>query len=344
MTPYQLGQFLRTQVLLQQQRAGRAHGPRLVALLRDLCVNDHQDFYAPLCFLVTSPAFASALDRDGLLAGAALLDAWNRELAQIYASGLCLRLQPVLAGLLNLSPTVSPPVSPTAATPVRPAVRRRDPPGMVPPAAAARAGSTGRSSGARTVALTLLAFVGGVLLSAALTLTLGRGSNRRPSPDSPASLPQRRDPEAGLQRAAGDARPQVELPAAPAAPSRQGAADAPATTAAALAEDPAAPQRAISSVQQLYEALAARDYERARAYFSAAAADQFDPGYVEQYQQIAIQELRVTGQSGSTIQLEGVVSLVQSDGSRQLETRSFSVDVATEPPQVTASAFERVLR
>lgn len=343
MTPYQLGQSLRTQVLLQQQRAGRVQAARLVSLLRDLCVNDHHDFYAPLCFLVTSPAFASALDRDGLLAGAALLDAWNRELAQIYASGLCLRLQPVLAGLLNLSPTASP----TAATPARPTLFRRDPPdppGMGSPAAAARGGSTGRSSGARTVALTLLAFVGGVLLSAALTLTLGRGSNRGPSPDSPASLPQRRDPEAGLRRTASAAAPQVASQTAPAAPSRQGPAAAPATTAAAETEEPAAPQRALSSVQQLYEALAARDYERARLYFSAAAADQFDPGYLEQYQQIAIQDLRVTGQSGSTLQLEGVVSLVQSDGSRQLETRSFSVDVATEPPQVTASAFERVLR
>ena len=111
------------------------------------------------------------------------------------------------------------------------------------------------------------------------------------------------------------------------------------------AEDPtAAQQRAISSVQQLYDALASRDYERARGFFSSQAADQFDPSYLEQYEQVSIQDLRVTGQSGTTIELEGVVNLVQPDGSRHLESRSFSVDAAAEPALVTASAFGRVLR
>jgi serine/threonine-protein kinase len=104
-----------------------------------------------------------------------------------------------------------------------------------------------------------------------------------------------------------------------------------------------AQQRAIRSVQQLYDAIAIRDYERARGFFRSEAADQFDPSYLEQYEQVAIQDLRVTGQSGTTIQLEGVVSWVRPDGSRYLESRSFSVDAASEPAQVTASAFQRVL-
>ena len=137
--------------------------------------------------------------------------------------------------------------------------------------------------------------------------------------------------------------PAAELAAPPASANRQEPELATATTPSG--EDPAVlQQRAISSVQQLYDALAARDYERARGYVSPQAADQFDPNYLEQYQQVAIQDLRVTGQTGTSIQLEGVVSLQQPDGSRHLETRSFSVEAASEPARVTASAFGRALR
>ncbi len=364
MTPHQLGQSLRDQVLRQRQRTGRAQGPRLVAVIRDLCAEDHQDFCAPLCFLVTSPAFAAAVERDPAFAGPALLNAWNQELRQIYASGLCLRLQPVLAGLLSLpppgagasvSPQLSRPPSPVAApappppsagpSPEAPPSRPQDP-RPIPVATAERSGpAPGRFADAKTVLLSVLAFLGGVLLPLALALGLGIGIGRKPSPTPTTAamdrgLPVPR-PQPSPSQAPAIANP-AQIPAPTTASASPEPADTPGTTA--LAEDTAvAQQRAISRVQELYAALAAKDYDRARGYVSAEAADQFQPGSLEGYEQVAIQDLRVSSQSGSTVDLEGVVSLVQADGSRHQETRSFRVDVAADPAIITASAFGRVL-
>lgn len=366
MTPHQLGQSLRDQVLRQRQRTGRTQGPRLVAVIRDLCAEDHHDFCAPLCFLVTSPAFVAAVERDPAFAGPALLNAWNQELSQIYASGLCLRLQPVLAGLLSLptsgaaasvSPQPSRPFSSVAApAPPTPAAvpsqaslpsPQRDP-RVVPGTTVQRSGPTSsRFAGAKTVLLTVLAFLGGILLPLALAVGLGIGIGRRPSPTpTPTAgaldrgLPLPRPEPTPSQAPAHANSDQIPAPTTASASPEPGVA--PGTTA--LAEDTAAAQqRAISRVQELYAALSAKDYDRARVFVSAEAADQFQPGSLEAYEQVAIQDLRVSSQSGSTVELEGVVSLVQADGSRHLETRSFRVDVAADPAIITASAFGRVL-
>jgi hypothetical protein len=356
MTPYQLGQALRDQVLLQQQRTGRVQGPRLEAVIRDLCAEEHQDFRAPLCCLVTSPAFASAVARDPGLASPGLLHACNEELRQIYASGLCLRLQPVLAGLLNLQPSADAPPTPPRRSDEQPQA-----PGPSPgwehfpapdPAIAATAGprgrATGRLTGVNTLLVTLLAFLGGVLLPLALAIALGIGIGRRPSPTpTPAGAAVDRGlPEPGSRPAPSPGPAAATTPQSPAPPPATAASEQPTVSAGAItaAEDPAAAQqRAITSVQELYAALAAKDYDRARSYFSAGAADQFAPGSLEADEQIAIQDLRVTGQSGTTLELEGVVSRVRSDGSRHMETRSFSVDVSSDPALITASAFGQVL-
>jgi hypothetical protein len=364
MTPHQLGLSLRDEVLRQRQRTGRAQGPRLVAVIRDLCAEDHQDFCAPLCFLVTSSVFASAVERDPTFAGPALLHAWNQELRQIYASGLCQRLQPVLAGLLSLPPpgaaasaspqppgassSVAAPASPlpSAGPTEAPLPSRPQDPRLIPVATAERsAPAPGRFAGAKTILLIGLAFLGGVLLPLALALGLGIGIGRKPSP-SPTT--------AAMDRGLPVPRPQPPPSQAPAianppqipAPTTASASPEPAVTPATIAsaeDTAAAQQRAIRRVEQLYEALVAKDYDRARGFVSAEAADQFQPGSLEAYEQVSIQDLRVTSQSGSTVELEGVVSLVQPDGSRHLETRSFSVDVASDPAIISASAFGRVL-
>lgn len=366
MTPHQLGQSLRDQVLLQRQRTGRVQGPRLVAVIRDLCAEDHQDFCAPLCFLVTSTAFASAVERDPAFSGQALFNAWNQELRQIYASGLCLRLQPVLAGLLSLPPSGAaasaspqPPRPPsTVAAPVPPppsagpsqAPRPSPPqdPRLLPVATVERSDpAPGRFAGAKTVLLTVFAFLGGVLLPLALALGLGIGIGRKPSPSPTTAaldpgLPVPRPRPTPSQVPAIANPPQIPDPttasASPELAVTQGTS--PTTAAEDIA---AAQQRAMTSVQQLYAALAAKDYDRVRGFVSAEAADQFQPGSLEAYEQVSIQDLRVSSQSGSTVELEGVVSLLQADGSRHLETRTFRVDVAADPAIITASAFGRVL-
>jgi len=102
--------------------------------------------------------------------------------------------------------------------------------------------------------------------------------------------------------------------------------------------------RAVSGIQALYGALSAKDFAQARSLFGPAAADQFDPGFFQQFERVTVQDLRTTSEVGSTVNLEGLVSFVWPDGSVQTETRSFSVETSSDPPLITASEFGRVVR
>jgi hypothetical protein len=100
----------------------------------------------------------------------------------------------------------------------------------------------------------------------------------------------------------------------------------------------------VGSIQELYAALSAKDFDRARGLYSEAAADQFDPGFFRQFERVSVQELESTGQVGSSLNLQGVVTFVWPDGSLQTETRTFQVDTSSDPPRISASEFGRVIR
>ena len=108
--------------------------------------------------------------------------------------------------------------------------------------------------------------------------------------------------------------------------------------------DPAAVDLAITTVQQLYSALSSRNSEAARQLFGAAAADQFDPSFFEQFERVSVADLRETKRTGSTVNLKGVVTFLYPDGSSQSETRNFSVDTGASPAVITASAFGQVVK
>ena len=108
--------------------------------------------------------------------------------------------------------------------------------------------------------------------------------------------------------------------------------------------DPAAVDQAIATVQQLYSALSSRNSEAARQLFGAAAADQFDASFFEQFERVSVADLREISRTGSTVNLQGVVTFLYPDGSSQSETRSFSVDTGASPAVITASAFGQVVK
>ena len=104
------------------------------------------------------------------------------------------------------------------------------------------------------------------------------------------------------------------------------------------------PDLAIASVQQLYTDIANGNFDAARQLFSPAASDQFDPTFFGQFQQVSVSDLRETSRSGTSVTLSGVVTYVYPDGTSQTESRSFSVDTATQPALITASSFGSVLK
>jgi hypothetical protein len=103
---------------------------------------------------------------------------------------------------------------------------------------------------------------------------------------------------------------------------------------------PIAMERAISSVRNLYSELSAGDDTAAAQRVNLAVADQFDPIF---FAQVDVSDLQVIGRSGSQLDLQGVVTFLYPDGSRQMETRTYRVDTSSEPPLITGSAFGRVI-
>jgi hypothetical protein len=330
MTPHQLGRRLRDQ-LLSDQRQGRGFDPRrLQGVIADLCSGELSDLVVPLRYLVLSNAFASAAGQDPPLADARLLARLEDELAQMYAEPVCRKLRPVLEGLLgqpeglqSAAAAGGPASAPAAAAPAWQAPA--SPPAAAAPTAAPRNSQTALNG--------VLAFLSGVLLMglAAMGVLLWQrqqspGLVTAPAPPS----------------AAGQSAPQPPA-AVPAAASPPPPDPAPAATPLSPASA-ALPDRAVTGIQALYSALSAKDFAQARSLFGPAAADQFDPGFFQQFERVTVQDLRTTGEAGSTVNLEGLVTFVWPDGSLQTETRSFSVDTASDPPLITASEFGRVVR
>lgn len=346
MTPHHLGLELR-QLVLRDRLEGRPLDPRrLQAAIGDLCGGEHTDLVVPLRSLVLSAAFASAAAQDPPLADPRQLGRLQQELMQIYAAPLCQRLQPVLQGLLGMAapdPVASGAwgyVPPTAAAATPPLTALPPDPDPAPVASAAL---LARRSGPAGLTV-LLAFVSGMLLMALAVISLmwlqqrshpARGSRSLPpaavsgrSPRPPVSP----DPEAAVQPPRAEVEAPVPEPEKP-------APEVNASAAEAVALD-----RSLASVNALYAALSTKDYARARSLFGAAAADQFDPAFFDQFARVTVQDLRLTSQTGSTINLEGVVSFVYPDGSLQSETRTFTLDSSGDPPLITASEFGRVIK
>lgn len=372
MHAHRIGQQLRA-VLLRDRRERRPFDPRrLQAVIGDLCGDDHPELVAPLRYLVLSGAFASAVGMDPPLAEGRLLQRLQTELAQMYAAPLCARLQPLLEGLLDLpaSPMqaarlpapapvtgggdgrIQPPGAVAAAAfasaaAAQPAVvQGSEPPAGAPSGAAAplwqgervAAPAAGRSSAGGSAALpAALAFLAGVLLMALAGVGLllwQRHSAPQPGATAPPASPASSALPAGSPTPAAPGSDAAALPAAPTLPPAE---FSPEPNAAPL-------DRAVSSIQALYAALSLKDFDRARGLFSEAAADQFDPGFFRQFERVSVQDLEATGQVGSSLNLQGVVTFVWPDGSLQSETRSFSVDTSSDPARITASEFGRVIR
>ena len=114
------------------------------------------------------------------------------------------------------------------------------------------------------------------------------------------------------------APPAAQAPPAVTPPPPATSAPAPAGTDAINA--------AVTSIQELYGALSAKDYSRASSLFGPMAADQFDPTFFNQFERVTVADLRQTSSAGSMLNFEGVVTFVYRNGDVQTETRSFTVD------------------
>lgn len=327
MNDYELGTNLRRQLLADQQRGIRHDPRRLQALVGDFCGDQQLALLPALKHLVLTPAFSQALAQSPPLpADPHLALQLQQELEAVFAPAISSRTATALRGLLGL-PAAHPPQSPVPA----PAPAPASVPAPAPLPAPAPALSTpaapppARSSGSRGV-LALLSFMAGVLVVGVVGALAWLVQLNRPNQPI-ASQPISEQPKTEPQEPAATEPPQQEL-APPPAPNLE----------------QAELERAISTVEQLYSAVSSGNIDAARRLFGGAAADQFDPAFFRQFSRVSVADLVETGRSGSTVELVGLVTFSYPDGTSQVESRTFSVDTATDPGLITASSFQSVVK
>ena len=310
MSDHHLGQQLRAQLLLDLDQGESGLPRRLQALVADLCGQAHAPLLAPLSFLVQTPVFLEALQRRPALPHDPQLAGMLQHcLHGVFPPAINARMQAVVRGLLDMPPLASPTPSPTPHAVV-----------------------VAQPSSQRGV-LALLSFIAGALL-----VGVGFGI--------PWLLRMSNQPTPALPTATPPAPPPATPPAPP--PAVESPAPAPAPVAAPRATerglDAFSTDRAISSVHALYRELSAGNYAAAAQHFAPAVADQFDPSFFAQFERVDVEGLEVVSRTGSRLDLRGMVTFVYPDGSSQLETRTYRVDIDNDPPLIIRSAFGRVIR
>ncbi|MCX5932118.1 MAG: hypothetical protein NTW83_09915 [Cyanobacteria bacterium] len=305
MNDHQLGVALRQQVLSDLQQGRGTEGRRLQALAGDLCGEEQLKLLPALRHLLLSAAFASAVSQSPPLGGSRLQPRLMQELEEVFNPTICQRMESVVEGLLGQS-----------------LAEARDSVSEPAPAPASRGGGN-------NALLSGLAFLSGGLAVALVGAVL----LLRQSPPSSVEIP-------------STPRPRAVSPAPsakPVAPPQQ--PNLPEPEPITPPQPPAAnTDQAIAAVEGLYAALSGKSYDQARRFFGGTAADQFDPAFFNQFERVSVADLRETGQEGSIVTLQGVVTFSYPDGSVQSESRRFSVDTASTPALITASEFGGVIK
>ena len=318
MNDHELGGRLRRQILSDLERGLPSDGRRLQALVGDLCGQEQLPLLPALKYLVMTPGFNHAVaQHPPLPADPRLQLRLQQELNEVFAAAISGRMEAVLRGLMGLAAASSEGIAPEA------------PPEHQPDLDAEAEGETFElnaippSGGSRGL-VAVLSFIAGVLVvgvGGGLAWLLQQSSPvRNPDVGDLSGIPARQDP----------------------APSA--AEPPPALDLEAIRREAASTAQAVASVEQLYNDLSLGNIQAARQRFGGEAADQFDPAFFSQFQRVSVDNLRELSRDGSLVTLEGLVTFVYPDGTSQSESRSFTVETATDPALITASNFGQVTR
>ena len=318
MNDHELGGRLRRQILSDLERGLPSDGRRLQALVGDLCGQEQLPLLPALKYLVMTPGFNHAVaQHPPLPADPRLQLRLQQELNEVFAAAISGRMEAVLRGLMGLAAASSEGIAPEA------------PPEHQPDLDAEAEGETFElnaippSGGSRGL-VAVLSFIAGVLVvgvgGGLAWLLLQSSPVRNPDVGDLSGIPARQDP----------------------APSA--AEPPPALDLEAIRREAASTAQAVASVEQLYNDLSLGNIQAARQRFGGEAADQFDPAFFSQFQRVSVDNLRERSRDGSLVTLEGLVTFVYPDGTSQSESRSFTVETATDPALITASNFGQVTR
>ena len=103
-------------------------------------------------------------------------------------------------------------------------------------------------------------------------------------------------------------------------------------------------QTATVAVEDFYSHVASQSWDAARAMFDADLAKRFDSSFFEQFQQVSVENLRVTNQTAETVEIIGQNTYVYPDGSTQEEERAYTVQMINGWPSIIATSFIQVTK
>ena len=103
-------------------------------------------------------------------------------------------------------------------------------------------------------------------------------------------------------------------------------------------------EAAQNTVEGFYRHISVKNWNAARSLFGDKLAQQFEPSFYQQFQQVTVENLQITNQSAETISLIGQNTYFYPDGSTQQEKRTYVVEMTNGQPYITDSSFIRVIK
>ncbi|MEM9908783.1 MAG: serine/threonine protein kinase, partial [Cyanobacteria bacterium P01_D01_bin.44] len=104
------------------------------------------------------------------------------------------------------------------------------------------------------------------------------------------------------------------------------------------------PESAQTIVATFYNHVSNQSWDAARGLADGPLVQQFSPDFFQQFQQVTVENVRVTAQTAETIELLGQNTYVYDDGSTQQEERTYTVQLINGEPRMVASDFVRVIK
>jgi len=103
------------------------------------------------------------------------------------------------------------------------------------------------------------------------------------------------------------------------------------------------PEQAEVVIQNLYGYVSNRDWQSARGQFTSELSAQLDPNFFKQFTKVTVENLEVTSKTDSSVAFIGTNTYYYSDGTRQVEERSYTVELVNQTPLISASEFSKVI-
>jgi hypothetical protein len=103
-------------------------------------------------------------------------------------------------------------------------------------------------------------------------------------------------------------------------------------------------EQAVDLIETLYQSLSNQNWSEAADLYGPSLKSQFSPDFFRQFDQVTAENLKITSQSNSEINLVGETIYLYPDETTQRELRSFTVTWNAGIPLITDSVFVRVIK